>query len=129
MIAVASSVFIDMYRKVDNAGTRKLKEASRSDDLVLLDVVLLEVLQGARDDLHSYRIEIELRALRQERAMSPNLAIAGAQYSRKLKGLGITIRKTIDLIIGTWCIENDCPLIHNDRDFLPMVRHLGLREY
>jgi predicted nucleic acid-binding protein len=47
---------------------------------------------------------------------------------RSLRRRGITVRKNIDLLIGTWCIENGRPLLHNDNDFLPMVRYLGLRE-
>jgi hypothetical protein len=130
MIAVDTSVLIDMYRQIDNPRTRKLKALKTSEEeIILLDVVMLEVLQGARDDLHSRRLENNMRELRLESAMSFKIAVSGAQHSRKLRGLGITIRKTIDIIIGTWCIENDCPLLHNDRDFLPMVQHLGLREF
>jgi len=130
MIAVDSSVLIDMYRQIDNSRTRKLKALKTSEEeIILLDVVMLEVLQGARDDLHSRRLEKNMRELRLERAMSFEIAVNAAQHSRKLRSLGVTIRKTIDIIIGTWCIENHCPLLHNDRDFLPMVQHLGLREF
>lgn len=58
-----------------------------------------------------------------------NLAVRAAANYRRLRGLGITIRKTNDLIIGTWCIENRMSLLHNDRDFAPMVEHLGLVEF
>ena len=130
MIAVDSSVLIDMYRQIDNSRTRKLKTLKTSEEeIILLDVVMLEVLQGARDDLHSRRLEKNMRELRLERAMSFETVVNAAQHSRKLRSLGVTIRKTIDIIIGTWCIENHCPLLHNDRDFLPMVQHLGLREF
>lgn len=130
MIAVDSSVLIDMYRQIDNSRTRKLKTLrTLEEEIILLDVVMLEVLQGARDDLHSRRLERNMRELRLECAMSFEIAVNAAQHSRKLRSLGVTIRKTIDIIIGTWCIENHCPLLHNDRDFLPMVQHLGLREF
>ena len=56
------------------------------------------------------------------------VAVAAARNFRRLRARGITIRKTIDLLIGTWCIENRTPLLHNDRDFRPMARHLGLIE-
>ncbi len=56
------------------------------------------------------------------------VAIAAARNFRALRRRGITIRKTIDLLIGTWCIENRWPLLHNDSDFRPMARHLGLIE-
>jgi len=56
------------------------------------------------------------------------IAVAAARNYRSLRRRGITIRKTIDLLIGTWCIESGRPLLHNDRDFHPMARHLGLIE-
>jgi predicted nucleic acid-binding protein len=56
------------------------------------------------------------------------IAIAAARNFRSLRRRGITIRKTIDLLIGTWCIETRSPLLHNDSDFRPMTRHLGLIE-
>jgi predicted nucleic acid-binding protein len=56
------------------------------------------------------------------------IAIAAARNFRSLRRRGITIRKTIDLLIGTWCIENRTPLLHNDSDFRPMARFLGLIE-
>lgn len=56
------------------------------------------------------------------------IAVAAARHFRSLRRHGITIRKTIDLLIGTWCIENRRPLLHNDKDFHPMAPHLGLIE-
>jgi len=55
------------------------------------------------------------------------LAIEAADNYRALRRLGVTVRKTIDLMIGTYCILNDCALLHSDGDFDPMTRHLGLR--
>ena len=129
MIVVDSSVLIDMYRRIDNARTSKLRQIAGRSQVIVLDVVMLEVLQGARDDLHGLRLEKNLREFRLERAITVDLAVEGAQYSCKLRALGITIRKTVDIIIGTYCIQHDHQLLHNDRDFLPMVKHLGLKEY
>ena len=61
--------------------------------------------------------------------MGPDIAIKAAANYRKLRALGVTIRKDVDMLIGTWCIENGIPLLHNDRDFRPMVEHLGLIEF
>ena len=58
--------------------------------------------------------------------VGPQLAIRSAEHSRALRGRGVTVRKTIDVIIGTYCIANNVPLLHADRDFDPMVQHLGL---
>jgi predicted nucleic acid-binding protein len=61
--------------------------------------------------------------------LNAKIAIRAAANFRQLRGRGVTIRKTAGLIIGTWCIENNCPLLHSDRDFQPMIEHLGLREF
>jgi len=55
------------------------------------------------------------------------IAIHAAQNFRKLRKSGITIRKTIDVIIATFCIESGYELIHNDREFDPMEDLLGLK--
>ena len=54
------------------------------------------------------------------------LALEAADRYLALRRRGVTVRKTIDLLIGTYCIVNDCVLLHSDRDFDPMTRHLGL---
>lgn len=56
------------------------------------------------------------------------IAVAAARNFRALRARGVTVRKTIDLLIGTWCTQNRVPLLHNDRDFAPMAEHLGLVE-
>jgi len=56
------------------------------------------------------------------------IAVAAARNYRVLRRLGVTVRKTIDMLIGTWCIENRTALLHNDSDFRPMARHLGLMQ-
>jgi predicted nucleic acid-binding protein len=56
------------------------------------------------------------------------MAVAAAANFRFLRRRGITIRKTIDLLIGAWCIAHRTPLLHNDSDFRPMARYLGLAE-
>jgi predicted nucleic acid-binding protein len=61
--------------------------------------------------------------------ISKSMMSAGARNYRFLRRRGITVRKTIDLLIGTWCIENRASLLHNDSDFHPMTRYLGLREF
>jgi predicted nucleic acid-binding protein len=55
------------------------------------------------------------------------VALASAENYRALRNRGVTVRKTIDLIIGTFCILNHHRLLHCDRDFDPIEHHLGLR--
>lgn len=127
MILVDSSVWIANLRDLDSEPVRRLRALVADGPLVVGDLILAEVLQGTRDDAHAARVERSLRAFPLVPLVGGDLAAAAARNYRRLRGRGITIRKTIDVIIGTWCIENGCPLLHDDRDFLPMQEHLGLR--
>jgi predicted nucleic acid-binding protein len=90
------------------------------------DLILLEILQGARDDAHARRIERGLRRYTLVPLLNADLAPRAAENYRRLRELGITIRKTADLIIGTFCIEHGHRLLHDERDFAPMEQYLGL---
>ena len=128
MIVVDSSVWIANLRNLDTAGVHTLRSIDHEDGQVLVgDLILLEVLQGARDDLHANRIERALRRFPIAAMLNPGLAIRAAKNYRTLRERGITIRKTIDVIIGTFCIAGDHQLLHADRDFDPMVEYLGLQ--
>ena len=85
------------------------------------------MLQGARSEAHAKTLEKELRKFDVVSLVDMDLAIAGAKNYRTLREQGITIRKTIDLVIGTYCIARRCRLLHSDRDFDPMQAHLGLK--
>lgn len=106
---------------------RRLRSIDDPSDIIVGDLVLLEILQGARDETHARRIERNLREFRVVSMLDDSLAIKAARNYRLLRGKGVTVRKTIDMIIGTYCIEQDYALLHCDRDFDPMVEHLGLR--
>lgn len=129
MIFVDSSVWISNLRNTDSEAVRKLRAIAEADDGQLLvgDLVLLEVLQGARDDDHAARIEQNMRHYTIASVLNDELAVRAAKNVRTLRRRGITVRKTIDMIIGTFCIEGGHTLLHEDRDFHPMVEHLGLR--
>lgn len=127
MILVDSSVWIAHLRGQATAATAKLEAAAVREPLLVGDLILLEVLQGARDEIHAARIE---RALRQYAVVSfldDELASRAAHNYRRLRNLGTTIRRTADIIIGTYCIEHRHALLHDDRDFAPMEEHLGLK--
>jgi hypothetical protein len=106
--------------------TAKLEAASGREPILVGDIILLEVLQGARDEAHATRIERGLRRFDVVPLLDADLARQAARNYRKLRDLGVTIRKTADIIIGTFCIEYRCSLLHDDRDFLAMEEHLGL---
>ncbi len=122
-----SSVWIAWLRGESSQQVQKLGELANVASLLLGDLVLLELLQGARDDRHAGGIEGRLAAFRRVGLLDFDVAAAAARNYRTLRTRGITVRKTADLIIGTWCIQHDIPLLHDDRDFEPMRAHLGLR--
>jgi predicted nucleic acid-binding protein len=126
VILVDSSVWIALLRGQQTPGTEKLKAAAAREPLLIGDLILLEVLQGARDDVHAARIERGLRHHAIVPLLDADLAPRAARNYRKLRDLGITVRKTADIIIGTYCIEHRHSLLHDDRDFAPMEEHLGL---
>lgn len=127
MILVDSSVWIAHLRGRNTAATVKLRAAAAREPLLIGDLILLEILQGARDDLHAARIERDLRRYTVVGLLDDELAVRAARNYRKLRSLGATIRKTVDIIIGTFCIEHDHTLLHDDHDFVPMEKHLGLK--
>jgi predicted nucleic acid-binding protein len=127
MILVDSSVWIAHLRGHTTPATAKLEAAAEREPLLVGDLILLEVLQGARDNAQAARIERALREYAIVSLLDGRLAAQGARNYRRLRGLGITIRKTADIIIGTFCIEHSHSLLHEDRDFEPMEKHLGLK--
>jgi len=127
MIVVDSSVWIGHLRNIDSAAVRALRAIQDPQDIVVGDLILLEVLQGARDERHATMIEQNLRQFRIEPMLGAGLAVQAALNFRLMRERGVSVRKTIDLIIGTYCIMHGYVLLHADRDFEPMADHLGLR--
>jgi predicted nucleic acid-binding protein len=126
VILVDSSVWIQRLRDQTTAATIKLDTAAATERLLVGDLILLEVLQGARNDAHAARIERALRQYAVVPLLGGDLAPKAARNYRRLRDIGITIRKTADVIIATFCIEYGHELLHDDRDFAPMQKHLGL---
>ena len=126
MILVDSSVWIAHLRGSLTPATAKLEAAATFEPILVGDLILLEVLQGARDERAAARIERGLRRFEVVPLLDADLAPRTARNYRRLRDMGITIRKTNDVIIGTFCIERGCSLLHDDRDFVAMEEHLGL---
>lgn len=126
MILVDSSVWIAHLRGLPTSAVAKLEAAASREPLLIGDLILLEILQGARDDAHADRIERGLRRYPVVPLLDGDLAPRAASNYRRLRALGVTIRKTADIIIGTYCIEHHHALLHDDRDFVPLEQHLGL---
>ena len=128
MIVVDSSVWIANLRGLDTPEVRRLRAAVDDDENQVLvgDLILLEVLQGARNERHAVEIERSLRLHPVAAMLDEGRAAQVARNYRRLRAQGITVRRTADMIIGTFCIEGGHALLHDDRDFDPMAEHLGL---
>jgi predicted nucleic acid-binding protein len=127
VIVVDSSVWINKFRGIQTEAVRTLSKIDDGATILVGDIILLELLQGARTEAQAARIERLMRAFAFENMLDRELSIIAARNFRTLRGLGFTIRTSVDLIIATFCIEHDHALLHDDRDFLPMAEHLGLR--
>jgi len=127
VILVDSSVWIDYFRGLETAATKRLDVLLGVEPLAIGDLILTEVLQGFRSDRDFRQAQELMGSLVMINLGGPEIAVQAAKHFRILRSLGITVRKTIDTIIATRCIENDLTLLHADRDFEPFQQHLGLR--
>lgn len=127
MILVDSSVWIDYFRGLSTPQTDALDMILGTEPVATGDLILAEVLQGFQGEADFNQARTLLTSLVVIELVGPEIAIQAAKNFRKLRALGITVRKTIDTLIATRCIESGLELLHCDRDFDPFVKHLGLR--
>jgi predicted nucleic acid-binding protein len=128
VIVVDSSVWIDFLNGRNAPHVRRLRALLGTEEIIMGDLMLCEVLQGLDSERAAQEVEALLRRFEIVPMAGDVIATAAARNFRSLRRRGITVRKTIDLLIGTWCIQNRGPLLHNDGDFRPMARYLGLIE-
>lgn len=126
MILVDSSVWIDYFNGMRTPETNHLDASLGNEIAATGDLILLEVLQG-------FRADADLAAARRAMSNLPYFDLLGRERAhraasryRELRKAGVTVRKTVDVIIGSFCIDEGIPLLFSDRDFLPMVEHQGL---
>lgn len=126
MILVDSSVWIDYFNGNDTDEVKKLDLYLGTYSIAIGDIILTEVLQGFKNDQDYQTAKMLLTSLRVYSLLGVDLAIKSAENYRFLRKKGITIRKTNDVIIATFCIENNMALLFSDKDFKPFVTHLNL---
>ena len=126
MIVVDSSVWIDYLRGADTPQAEKLDILIGKKSLIVGDVILCEVLLGVSSEQEARTVEDALRQFELVPMLGVEQALRAAALYRTLRSKGITIRKTVDLIIGTWCIAHGAMLLHKDRDFALLEQHAGL---
>ena len=127
MILVDSTVWIDYFCGTPTAQAEKLDSLLGAEPLAVGDLILTEVLQGFASDRDFRQAKKLLTSLLIVDLGGSDVAVRAAENYRILRARGITVRKTIDTIIATRCIESGYALLHRDRDFDPFVTHLGLR--
>lgn len=127
MILVDSSVWIDYFRGIATPQVEKLDALLGSEPMATGDLILTEVLQGFDSDRDFNQARKLLTSLEIVDLAGKDIAIQAAKNFRVLRAQGITVRKTIDTVIATRCIESGLVLLYSDRDFDPFVEFLGLR--
>jgi predicted nucleic acid-binding protein len=125
-ILVDSGVWIDFFNGVLTEAVTRLIKALEDDRVRVGDLILLEILQGFRHDADYERARQHLAPFAVVSLLGENQAVRSAQNYRILRRRGVTIRKTADVVIASYCIQNRLPLLYTDRDFDPFVEHLGL---
>lgn len=127
MILVDSSVWVDYFNGRATGETDYLDALLGREPVAIGDLILAEVLQGFRSDASYAAAKNLMASLTVHELLGPAMALKVAENYRTLRKKGITVRKTADTIIATFCIERGILLLYSDRDFNPFVRHLGLK--
>jgi predicted nucleic acid-binding protein len=126
VILVDTSVWIDYLNGIQSQHTDALDAGIVGGTVAMGDLIFLEILQGIRNDSEYRLTKQTLMTLGRLELFGEGMPEKCAENYRALRKKGITIRKTTDVIIATFCIERRMPLLFNDRDFIPFVDHLGL---
>ncbi len=126
MILVDSSVWIDYFRGTATPAVNTLDELLLGDGLFVGDLIVTEVLQGFRSDADFRAARKAMESFKIIDIAGRDMAVKAAQNFRTLRAQGFTMRKSIDCLIATRCIEDGYRLLHSDRDFDPFAAHLGL---
>lgn len=127
MILVDTSVWVDYFNGKSTEATKKLDDILSNTIVIVGDLILAELLQGFKQDKDYQIAKSLLEELEQVQLCNIQYAIKSAQNYRALRKNGITVRKTIDCIIATFCIENNLALLYSDRDFEPFVTNMKLK--
>jgi len=127
MTIIDTSVLIDYLANRVTSETEWLQQNADVIPCGLTDLIVYEVLRGIRNDAQVAAVQEELKAFQQWPTMTPGLELTAAENYRSLRKRGITIRKTVDCLVASFCIEHGHELLHNDRDFEAFEKHLGLQ--
>jgi predicted nucleic acid-binding protein len=124
---VDTSVLIDFIRGRRTEEVVKFERLVDSDEVLIGDLILCEFLRGFDNEREAKRIQDSMAGFKIVEVCGPIIAVEAARHYRNLRAIGVTVRKTVDVIVGAYCIHHALPLLHNDKDFNPMEEHLGLK--
>jgi predicted nucleic acid-binding protein len=127
VVVVDTSVWIDYFNGVVSQQTDRLDELLGEQLVVVGDLILAELLQGFTTEADAMRALALLEPLEFVEMVGRDVAVESAANYRRLRRRGVTVRKSIDMLIGTYCLIHNHELLHNDRDFEVLARHFGLR--
>lgn len=128
MIVVDSSVWIDHFNdRRDEPAVRTFRAIPDPTEVLVGDVILLELLRGARGNRHAARLAAVLEAFETRSMLDARGAVLAARNDRLLREKGVTLRKLPNLVIASFCMDGGHDLLTKDREFLPFAEHLGLR--
>ena len=127
MILVDTSAWIEYFRNGVPSVVRKVEKCLGEEDVAIGDLIYCEIMQGIYSETQRKQVEEMFLSLPRFEMVGFEVASKSAANYRLLRSKGVTVRKTIDVIIGTFCVEHDLPLIHHDRDFDLMAAHIGLK--
>ena len=126
MILVDTSVWIDYFNDIVNIHSKALDIALVEGNAAIGDLIFLEILQGFRSDRDYKNTKTQLLKLDRYEMFGNQLVEPCAKNYRSLRRKGVTVRSTTDVIIATFCIKNNLPLLFKDKDFTPFTKYLGL---
>ncbi|MDY6922058.1 MAG: PIN domain nuclease [Pseudomonadota bacterium] len=127
MVVVDSSVWIDYFNGQENSQTKRLDDLLSSTIIIVGDLILAEVLRGFKRDRDFKTARSLLEELELVSMAGMEIALKSAENYRSLRKKGATVRKTMDCLIATYCIQKKLPLLYSDRDFSAFSQHLGLK--
>jgi len=126
MVIVDTSAWIEYFRDGKPSVVEKLDDCLDQDLVAIGDLVYCEIMQGIRSERHRAEVSALLLSLPQYEMVGFRIAERSARNYRLLRSRGLTVRKAVDVLIATFCVENKLPLVHHDRDFDLMAPHIGL---
>jgi len=129
MVVIDTSAWIEYFNDTGHKVVRDIEYALDNDIVCLGDLIYCEILQGIRDKRQLKKVKDVFNTLNRDIVGGFEICEKAAENYKYLRSLGVTVRKTIDVIIGTFCLENNYAIIHNDSDFKYMEAYLGLKSF